>query len=378
MNHYNCRLCGSKNFDNEINIGPFPKAAQYYPKKEEFSHDIPLMLEVCRCKDCKLVQLKNEPVDYYKTVITAATLSKALQDQREVFFHNIASKINKKNPKAIEIGCANGANLPLLEEAGFLATGIEFQSGDLMEYKSDKRIRNSFINDLSEEENSGYDLVVCFNFLEHQPEQRSFISKIYDLLSDDSYCLITVPNFTFLQEEKCSYEFVADHLVYYTLDSLVSAFSGFGFSVCEAKLINNDNDILLICQKKILPDLHEMKISLDSLVLKFNSLLQSISDQHKTVAVWGAGHRGLALLSLIDHTKISYIIDSADFKQGKYSPLSHLKIKSPEILSSPDSKLDVLIVMLPGIYPDEVIKYVENLNLGIQTIKFVHNNFVNS
>jgi len=376
MNEFKCRLCGTKKNKNEVSIGPFPKAAQFYPKKNEFDKDKPVMLEVTTCSSCNLVQLKNRPVDYYKTVITAATLSTGLQNQREIFFRDIYKKLNKQSPSAIEIGCANGANLPLLEKSGFKASGVEFQSGTLMEYKEDERIRDLFIDEIPSKENNFYDLVICFNFLEHQPDQYSYIHRLYDLVTIGGYCLITVPNFEFLQEENCSYEFVADHLVYYTLGSLVKAFSSFGFSVVESKLINYDNDILLIAQKKSLPNLAAMKKELDSLVIKFNLLLNRFSNENKNIAVWGAGHRGLALLSLVDYEKINCIIDSAPFKQSKYSPISHLKIISPDILKSSECNIGVLIVMLPGIYPDEVIKSVKKLGLKIVTIKFVHNDFI--
>ena len=48
---------------------------------------------------------------------------------------------------------------------------------------------------------------------------------------------------------------------------------------------------------------------------------------------------------------IRYIVDSAPFKQGRYSPASHLRIVAPDILSS--EPVQAVIVMAAS-YSDEV------------------------
>jgi len=58
--------------------------------------------------------------------------------------------------------------------------------------------------------------------------------------------------------------------------------------------------------------------------------------------------------------KISYVIDSADFKQNKFTPVSHIPIVSPEkIISDP---VEAVIIMAAS-YSDEVAKILlENYN----------------
>ena len=101
------------------------------------------------------------------------------------------------------------------------------------------------------------------------------------------------------------------------------------------------------------------------------SLVKKYKDQNKKIAIWGAGHRTLALLSISNLVEIEYIVDSAKFKQGKYSPVLHTKIFSPEILKK--NEIDLLIVMVPGIYPDEVIKTAKNMNLKADIAKLRDN-----
>ena len=68
---------------------------------------------------------------------------------------------------------------------------------------------------------------------------------------------------------------------------------------------------------------------------------------------------------------IEYIVDSAKFKQGRYSPVMNTKIVSPETLLN--TKIDLLIIMVPGIYPDEVIKSVKRMNIDIELAKLKDN-----
>mgnify|MGYP001223344676 CR=1 FL=1 len=71
-----CRLCDSKLFSRSLlKLEGMPKAAQYYPNRNEFEDDKGIVLNVFQCSDCGLVQLNTNPVDYFKEVITAASFS---------------------------------------------------------------------------------------------------------------------------------------------------------------------------------------------------------------------------------------------------------------------------------------------------------------
>jgi hypothetical protein len=76
----------------------------------------------------------------------------------------------------------------------------------------------------------------------------------------------------------------------------------------------------------------------------------------KKVAIWGAGHQALAIISLIDlGGKIRYVVDSAPFKQGKYTPATHVPIVSPDAIDS--DPVDAVMVMAAS-YSDEVAKII--------------------
>ena len=70
------------------------------------------------------------------------------------------------------------------------------------------------------------------------------------------------------------------------------------------------------------------------------------------IAIWGAGHQALAIISLINLSdRIDYVIDSASFKQNKYTPSTYLPIYSPAKLI--EEPVDAVIVMAAS-FSDEV------------------------
>ena len=93
--------------------------------------------------------------------------------------------------------------------------------------------------------------------------------------------------------------------------------------------------------------------------------------KNKKIAIWGAGHRTLALLALAQLKNIFFIVDSAKFKQNKFSPINFTKIVSPQNLDN--RNIDLLIVMLPGIYPDEVINKLLRQKVSYKLAKLINN-----
>ena len=70
--------------------------------------------------------------------------------------------------------------------------------------------------------------------------------------------------------------------------------------------------------------------------------------------------------------KINYIVDSAAFKQGKFSPVSRIEIINPSRLK--DFHKGTLIINLPGIYGEEVISSInDEVKLNFKIFNIVEN-----
>ncbi len=363
---FECRLCCSTRTESLIDLDGFPKSAQYFISSlEGTEEDQSITLMVCQCIDCGLIQLKNNPVSYYKDVITAASLSEASKENLVNEWRPFIEKYNILGKDAIEVGSGRGDFLEVLERLDVNAYGIEHSLENINDCKKKNlNVEKSYLTELPEAYNKKYSLVVCNNFLEHQPETKNYLSCLRDLVSDDGVIYISVPNVDYLLEKNCLYEFVADHLVYFTEKTLRKAIEINGFSILESYKKNNGNDLVVIAKL-------ESKVNIDGAIETVSDIVKSIQKEvnnHKNVVIWSAGHRALALMAIAKLDKIKYVIDSATFKQGKFTPILHKEIISPEEFI--DTKCDLLIIMLPGNYAEQAIGFVEENKIPCKVIVF--------
>jgi len=363
-----CRFCDSKKLKQLLFLENFPKAAQFFlPNIKTKVKAESVSLEVVQCLCCCLIQLTNKPVSYYKSVITAASLSEKSKIRLTNEWSTIIKKFKIRKKNMLEVGSGRGDFLEVMNSIGFQSYGLEFSAKNIeISKKKNLNVFKGYLTDNIKILNNKYELVVCNNFLEHQPNIKNFVDKFHDLLADQGYLYISVPNFDYLKEKACFYEFVADHLVYFNKASLENIFSISGFEILELNYKNNKNDIYLIARKRKPIDV-QTELALNNKIVKsLNSFLTK--NKHKSISVWGAGHRAMALLSLAKANSLKYVIDSADFKQNKFMPIIHTKIVSPEFFKT--NQTDILIIMLPGAYADQVRDFVKQHSKGTKVYLF--------
>jgi len=381
MNSLNCRLCGFKLFPRPLlELNGMPKAAQYFPTTDEFRGDKGATLKVYQCSVCGLVQLNVKPVDYFKEVITAASLSEKARLSRLTQMKEFVARFRLSGKKVLEIGSGKGGMLNVLEEAGLKAFGIE-ASTKSVEYgeSAGRKMIKGYIGDAKKIPGSPFEAFVSFNYIEHLPEPGRIIKRIYESTCAGAAGFVTVPNLDYLLKSRCLYEFVFDHLSYFTKETLTYVFERNGFSVLDCYAINEDNDIAAIVKKKEALDISGHFSDVQVLIDSLQKIVVDYKSKNKRIAVWGAGHRTLALLALSKLKDIAYVVDSAKFKQGRFTPVLHSKIVAPGHLK--EEKVDLVIVMVPGLYPAEVLKTLNDMDLGVDIavlgnnkIEFMKNN----
>ncbi|MEK7690317.1 MAG: class I SAM-dependent methyltransferase [Bdellovibrionota bacterium] len=337
-----------------------PKAAQHFPLETDFGVDQGIALTIRQCEGCALVQLDGEPVSYFKDVITAASLSEKSRSSRLAQMRDFAVKFQLTGKSVLDVGAAKGEMLEVLTEAGFGPTGLEASSESVAIGKSAGRnMAQGFIGEGVEVPGSPFEAFISLNYLEHLPEPGVAIRRISALTTPDAAGFVTVPNLEYLLATRCFYEFVADHLSYFTKKTLSHAFESNGFDIIDCQTINEDNDIRALVKKRRPLDLSSQYGGVLDLIADLRRIIRERRARNKKVAVWGAGHRTLALLSLGGIRDLEYVVDSAKFKQGRFTPVTHVRIVGPErLLVEP---VDLVIVMVPGLYPSEVLKTLEQM-----------------
>ncbi len=350
-----CRVCHHEFFKEPLlRYKNIPKAAQYFPDAEALKHEKGVNLEICQCSSCGLVQLNNAPVAYYREVIRAVAFSEEMRAFRLRQFKNFIAKYSLKDKKVIEIGCGRGEYLFLMQQCGAKAYGIEYSPASVKQcQKENLKVSKGFIETNNMKlKNSPFNAFFILNFLEHLPKINLTLQGIAHNLTDEGIGLIEVPNFDMILKKRIFSEFIGDHLFYFTKETLKATLGQNGFDVLECENIWHDYIISAVVRKRSRLDLSEFYN--DEARLK-ETLIKYIR-RFKKVAVWGAGHQALFLIAATDLAgKIAYVIDSAPFKQGKYTPATHIPIVSPERLN--EDPVDAVIVMAAG-YSNEVAKII--------------------
>jgi len=364
-----CRICKYKFFEKPLlHYKNMPRVAQFLPDKESLENDKGIDLEICQCSGCGLVQLSNDPVPYYKDVIRASAVSDEMKDFRSKQFDDFIQKFSLKGKKVIEVGCGCGEYLSIMKQSGADTYGLE-HSTELVQQsvKNGLKVSKGFIkNNDYKIDNAPFDAFFILNFLEHLPDPNSILKGIYNNLTDDGIGIVEVPNFDMILQKNIVSEFISDHLFYFTRETLNTTLNLNGFEIIECNEVWHDYIISAIVKKRKKLDIshfYEHQIQLKKDIEKYISLFKN-----KKVAIWGAGHQALTIIALMSiNEKIKYVVDSAQFKQNKYTPATHIPIVSPDTIKS--DPVDAIIVMAAS-YSDEVAKTIrkefdKNINVVI-------------
>jgi SAM-dependent methyltransferase len=329
-----------------------PKAAQFLPGASELATERGVGLEVYQCAKCGLTQLGGEPVPYFRDVVRASAFSEEMRGFRLEQFARFVKDYSLAGKKVLEVGCGRGEYLTLMREQGVAAFGLEHAPEAVVACCRDGLdVEQGFMEGPEQRlVNAPFDAFFMMNFLEHLPAPGAALQGIANNLTDGGVGLVEVPDFDMMVRKQLFTEFIPDHQCYFTKETLALAMQLNGFEVLSCDEIWHDYIISAVVRKRRAIDLS----SFTDRHAKLQQELHAYCDRYgaKRVAVWGAGHQALAVLALANLAgKVKYVIDSAPFKQGRFTPATHLPIVPPANL---DSDPVAAVIVMAAAYSDEV------------------------
>lgn len=364
-----CRFCGGAFFQPALLEYPdAPQSAQGFLDDLD-QPDALVDLKIHQCAGCGLVQHSQSPVAYHRNVIRAIAYSTEMAAFRAEQLGKWIQRFDLPNKYVLEIGCGKGEYLDLLIQSGAQRVfGLE-NSEPSTRHASQRglNVSQGYLSaDFSNPWPFKFDAFVIFGFLEHWPDLKGSLHKLNTLLNDGAPGLIEVPNFDFIIKNGLYSEFTTDHIFYFDKNSLRSVLELCGFEVQSIESIWHDYILSAQVKKRPRLDANDFKTKQVDMVAQLRSFTGQFQPQD--VVVWGAGHQALAVIALAKlQDQVSHVIDSAEFKQNKYTPASHLLIKPPASLLQ-DKPL--AIVIIAAAYSDEVAttilqKYSRVKNIAI-------------
>ena len=350
-----------------------PKAAQFLPFRSELLKEKGVNLKICQCSGCGLVQLSGRPVPYYREVVRAAAFSPEMKAFRKNQFSTFVQKYGLSGKRIIELGCGGGEYLRIMRGAGTKASGIEYSRNAVRDcLRNGLDVSRTFLGRADMKlTRTPFQAFYILNFLEHLPDPSALLSGIGANLSSGGVGLVEVPDFDMMMRKSIFFEFIPDHLFYFTRATLEFLLNLNGFEVLESASIWHDYILSTVVRKRGPSDLSGFRNSRSELKTSLGEFISGFKPSQ--VAIWGAGHQALAVMALSGLSgKIKYVVDSATFKQGRYTPATHIPIVSPDTLNS--SPVDAVIIMAAS-YSDEVAKILKlkfNRKLKIAVLRDTH------
>ena len=331
-----------------------PKSAQYFPDEVTVEGETGVDINIYECRHCGLLQASGKPVPYYRDVIRATGVSDEMRRFRVQQFKGWVEENDLQGKKIIEIGCGKGEYMAFMEETQAQVTGLEHLEESVLQGNKDG---HAILQGFVEDENimipgAPYDAFYIMNFLEHIPNPGDFLVGIANNLAENAVGLVEVPNINMILEQSLYSEFIQDHLSYFTSQTLRIMLELNGFEVLECDEIWYRYIISIKVRKRKNTNTHQFEESIRTMKDELDQYFSRMIKEGKTIAGWGAGHQALANLSLLKlQDKIKYIIDSAEFKQNKFTPATHIPIVAPDVLSK--GEVDAVLIMAAG-YSDEI------------------------
>ena len=353
MSSRKCRVCSGVFFKKPLLVYKnMPAISQFLPKEEDFADDKCIDLTVVQCSKCGLLQLDNDPVYYFKDVIRSGSVSEEVKKFRSRQFQEFVDEYQLKGKKIIEIGCGRGEYLDLMNKTGALSFGLEHRKESVEECREKGlTVMHGFLDNLEKQiDNSPFDAFYMCNVLEHFDEPNKVLQVVAFNLKDSGIGIVEVPNTDLLLEASCFYKFTLEHLLNFTQETLEFTLRLNGFEVISCKPIRGGSPLSAIVRKRKKLDISEFDKNQKQLYLTINEFITQF--EIGEVAIWGAGHHTFGLLAVLNlGDKIKYIVDSAPFKQGRYSPKTHVPIVAPETLKTDPVKG---VIVLAGSYSREI------------------------
>ena len=388
-----CRSCRNKELVSLISLGSTPLANSLLRRDQLEQPEAVFPLELAMCPHCSLVQIKQTvpPQLLFTNYLYFTSFSDTmLAHAEELSNEMIASRCLGSHSLVVEIASNDGYLLQYYDRKGIPVLGIE-PAQNVAKVAQEKGVRTLtkyFSCELAEElVRSGMqaDVIHANNVLAHVADLHGMVEGIHVLLKPNGVALIEVP---YLKDMIDGTEFDTiyhEHLCYYSLTALDKLFRAHNLYIVDvirlplhggslhltlSKVDNPRQSVanLLISEREWgvnnLDFYHDFSKRVESLGRRLRDLMQTIKSDGKSIAAYGASAKGSTLLNCfkIDHNFLDFIVDRSTWKQGFYSPGTHLEISDPKrlLIDKPD-----YVLLLTWNFADEIMKQqAEYMNGG--------------
>ena len=351
-----------KQIKTVMSFGRMPMANGFL-KKKDFKKEFFYNLKVGFNEKNYLFQVANHPKSsqiFNNKYPFFTHKSQIMTNHFKNFFNWLDKYYLKKGAKVIEIGSNDGTFSSHFAKKNYDILGFEpsLNVAKIAKKKKLKVISNFFnfenASKLKKLRNK-IDLICAANVICHIPNLKDLIKSIDLMLSKDGYFIFEEP-YLGSMFKKVSYDQIYDaHVFIFSLHSVKNIFNSYGFDLIDAlPQKTHGGSMRYVIARKNVYDIkrkvnfiinREKKLKLNKISSckkfkeecikskeKFRSKIFNLKKMGKKICGYAASAKSTTALNFcgIDHKYIDYIADSTKEKIGKFTPGTHIPIKSIE------------------------------------------------
>lgn len=351
-----CRICGNS-IVPVMELRDMPLFVQTLLRADQLDRDKAQQIHVCTCTVCGLVQLLEDPDQssvYSADYIYSVAFSPHAQAYQRSLGQQWVHEHDLNGSSLLEVGGGDGFFGMILQEQGCHVTLVEPSSRacTIARERGLTRVVEGYL-ERDTFSDTRFDAVILRHVLEHIPQPIAFLELMRAQLHDNGKLFIEVPNLDNIVSNNRCQDFYTEHLSYFQPHSLADAVRRAGFRVLQIYAIERGDYLVCVAQIST-SDIDSMAVNLGEFRSQVRQMVSTAVETGRRVGIYGAGGRGAALLALVGahDLGLTYVVDSDAKKWGRFMPVSHLSVVSPEHLKS-DPVDDLLISAVS--FQDEIV-----------------------
>lgn len=388
-----CRGCSGTTFSRVLSLGRQPPANAFLTKKQLKKTEYSFPLDLYFCHTCALNQLRDivKPEILFRDYVYRSSTSQVFINHFLSFAKNIIDRF--KLPLSsfiIDIGSNDGILLKPFQEAGMRVLGIDpatkiaekvtLEGIETLPYFFGENIARKIVT-----EKGQADVITGTNVFAHVNDLDGFLRGVKKLLRPRGIFIVEVPYLVDLLEKNLFDTIYHEHLSYFSISPMKILLERNGLRIFDVERVSVHGGSLRVFIEMMGKEMHslshrvadllalEREKNINSLITlkQFNqriernkkelvALLKSLKRQGKRIAGYGAPAKGNTLLNYfqIGNKMIDYIVDDNTWKQGLFTPATHIPVVAP-------SKLELdfpdYIMILAWNFADSIIQKLEPL-----------------
>jgi len=384
-----CRVCNSTNLHVFLDLGKMPTPNGFLEKKELSRKEELYPLVVANCRDCSLTQLKYivNPEIMFRNYLYIPSVSQTRLNNFKQLAEDAMKRVKLSSDALIvDVGSNDGSLLTVFKNLGYEVIGVDPAENLVVvaELNGIPTKQGYFTEEMAERiKRSKRTASVMFatNVFAHVSNIKEFLLGIHTLLNKEGIFISQFPYIIDLLKENQFDTIYHEHLSYFSIHSLLrlaketdldifdiehSPLDGGSVKVYWKK---KENTKLPVKTKQIQSFLAEEKRlglftdkpynefakRVKKLRISTRQRMDELRKKGKSIVGYGAAAKGNVMLNYFGlGTKVfDYIVDSTPYKQGKYTPGTHIPIfAETKIL---ETKPDYVLIMAWN-FKDEIIK----------------------